>query len=73
MNDQTNRGTIGKNTRKSKDTDADISGQINVDGKDYWINGWQKKNGQDGSTFYSLSVKPKTGGTTRRDDSDSPF
>jgi hypothetical protein len=59
MTDNTNRGTLGKNARKSKDTDADITGSLNVDGKDYWINGWQKKNSQDGSTFYSLSVKPK--------------
>lgn len=73
MSDNTNRGTIGKNTRKSKDTDADIAGQINVDGKEYWINGWQKKNSQDGSTFYSLSVKPKQPRRQDSDDSDQPF
>lgn len=72
MSDNNNRGTIGKNTRKSKDTDADITGQINVDGTDYWINGWQKKNGQDGSTFYSLSVKPKQARRHGGDD-DQPF
>lgn len=59
MSDNTNRGTIAKNTRKTEDKHPDIAGTINVDGKDYWINGWQKKNSQDGSTFYSLSVKPK--------------
>lgn len=53
--------------------DADIAGQINVDGKEYWINGWQKKNGQDGSTFYSLSVKPKQPRRQDSDDSDQPF
>lgn len=57
--DNTNRGTISKNTRKTEDKHPDISGSINVDGRDYWINGWQKKNSQDGSTFYSLTVKPK--------------
>lgn len=57
--DNTNRGIIGKNARKSKDTDADITGSINVDGTDYWLNGWQKTNSRDGSKFYSLSVKPK--------------
>lgn len=57
--DNTNRGIVGKNTRKAKDTDADITGSINVDGKDYWLNGWQKTNSRDGSKFYSLSVKPK--------------
>lgn len=54
-----NRGTIGKNTRKTEDKHPDIAGTINVEGAEYWINGWQKKNSQDGTTFYSLSVKPK--------------
>jgi hypothetical protein len=57
--DNTNRGTIATNTRKSKDTDADITGSINIDGKEFWLNGWKKTNSRDSSTFYSLSVKPK--------------
>lgn len=57
--DNTNRGTIAKNTRKSKDTDADIAGQLNVNGQEFWINGWLKKNSKDGSSFYSLAVKEK--------------
>ena len=54
-----NSGTIAKNTRKSADNHPDITGSINVAGVDYWINGWLKKNSRDGSSFYSLSVKPK--------------
>jgi len=77
MSDNTNRGTIAKNTRKTEDKHPDIAGQINVDGKDYWINGWLKKNSQDGSTFYSLSVKPKeargNSPTRRQIDEDAPF
>jgi hypothetical protein len=57
--DNTNRGTISKNTRKEQDSHPDIAGSINVAGVDYWINGWQKTNSQDGSKFYSLTVKPK--------------
>lgn len=57
--DNTNKGTIAKNARKEQDTHPDIAGSLNVDGIDYWINGWLKKNGKDGSAFYSLSVKPK--------------
>lgn len=56
--DNTNRGTIGKNKRKEQDTHPDLSGKINVEGKDYWLSGW-KKTGPEGDTFYSLSVKPK--------------
>lgn len=57
--DNTNRGTISKNSRKEQDSHPDIAGSINVDGVDYWINGWQKTNSNDGSKFYSLTVKPK--------------
>ena len=57
--DNTNKGTIAKNTRKETDSHPDIAGSINVEGKDFWISGWLKKNSRDGSSFYSLSVKPK--------------
>lgn len=57
--DNTNKGTIAKNTRKESDQHPDIAGSINVNGTDYWLNGWQKTNSRDGSKFYSLSVKPK--------------
>lgn len=57
--DNRNRGTIAKNTRKTEDNHPDIAGQINVDGRDYWLNGWHKTNSKDGSSFYSLTVKPK--------------
>lgn len=57
--DNTNKGTIAKNTRKTEDKHPDITGSLNVNGVDHWINGWLKKNSADGSTFYSLSVKPK--------------
>lgn len=57
--DNTNRGTIAKNTRKTEDSHPDIAGTINVNGVDFWLNGWAKKNSKDGSSFYSLTVKPK--------------
>lgn len=70
--DNRNRGTIAKNTRKSKDTDADIAGQLNVNGQDFWINGWLKKNSKDGSTFYSLAVKEKANKQPQRQVDDGP-
>lgn len=55
----TNRGTIAKNDRKTEDNHPDIAGSINVEGRDFWLNGWLKTNSKDGSKFYSLTVKPK--------------
>jgi hypothetical protein len=57
--DGTNRGVISKNTRKELDTHPDIKGQINIDGVEFWIDGWAKQRNDGSGSFYSLSVKPK--------------
>lgn len=55
--DRTNTGTLGRNKRKEKDTHPEYTGQINIEGVDYWLSAWVK-NG-NGEKFFSLSVKPK--------------
>lgn len=55
--DNTNRGTLGKNQRREKDTHPEYTGQIDIDGVGYWLSAWVKE-GQGGK-FFSLSVKPK--------------
>jgi hypothetical protein len=57
MYDNTNRGTLGKNQRKEKDTHPEYAGKINVDGVDYWLSAWVKE-GPTGK-FFSLSVRRK--------------
>jgi hypothetical protein len=55
--DNTNRGTMGRNKRREKDTHPEFTGKLNVEGRDYWLSGWVKE--KDGEKFFSLSVKPK--------------
>lgn len=45
--DETNRGAIWGNKNKEKDTDRDFQGSINVEGVDYWISGWRRKEGDN--------------------------
>lgn len=81
--DNTNKGLIAKNDRKEKDTHPDIKGSINVDGVDYWLDGWLKERKDGSGKFYSLSVKPKQEAAKPRaaakpakrveEDSDVPF
>ena len=53
--DNTNRWTLNKNDRKEKETHPDYKGKINVDGVDYYLDGWIKE-GANGK-FISGSIK----------------
>ncbi len=52
-----NSGALFRNTDKADPKHADYNGSLNVDGTDYWINGWIKEGAK--GKFLSLSVKPK--------------
>jgi hypothetical protein len=52
-----NKGSLFKNKRKEKDTQADYRGTVNVEGKLFWINGWINKD-KNGDSYMGLSVQP---------------
>lgn len=56
--DRTNTGIVSRNKDKQKDTHADIRGKANIEGVEYYIDGWQKQRNDGGGTFYSLKFKP---------------
>jgi len=60
--DKTNRGVPFRNTDKEDPKHADYSGNINVDGQEYWLNAWIKES-KNGMKFMSLSIKPKRAST----------
>lgn len=55
--DNTNRGTLSKSRERKTDKSPEYSGSINVNGTEYWLNGWVK-DGKNGK-FFSLAIKPK--------------
>lgn len=55
--DNTNRGVLFKNDRKDSDKHPDYTGNINVDGTEFWLSAWIKE-GKKGK-FMSLSLKSK--------------
>jgi hypothetical protein len=61
--DNTNRGSIWKNDKKERDTHPDFTGSLNVDGVEYWVSAWRRKEGAGPkSPALSFSVKPKEQG-----------
>lgn len=41
--DQTNRGALFLNDRKTSDNHPDWKGRLNINGTDYWLSGWKKQ------------------------------
>jgi hypothetical protein len=56
--DNTNRGSLFNNEKKTEEKHPDLSGSINIEGVEYWLSGWKKKS-KAGTGFLSLSVRPK--------------
>lgn len=56
--DNTNRGSLFKNEKKTEEKHPDLNGSINIEGKDYWISGWSKVS-KGRQKFISLSVREK--------------
>lgn len=54
-----NSGALFKNDRKEKDTHPNLSGHINIEGKDYWLSGWTKRNDDGSFKVISLAAKQK--------------
>lgn len=54
--DNTNRGTLFVNDRKSSDSQPDLRGKINIGGVDHWLSGWWKEPRNGGAQFLSLSL-----------------
>lgn len=53
-----NSGSAFKNTRKASETHADYTGDCLIDGQEYWINTWVKKD-KNGNPWFSHSFRKK--------------
>lgn len=58
--DNNNRGALWPNREKASDTHADFTGTINIEGVEYFLNGWKRKpDASDKAPSLSVSVKRK--------------
>ena len=63
--DNTNRGALFKNADKTDEKHADYQGEINVNGREFWLNAWLKTS-KKGTRFMSLAAKPKQAATSAK-------
>jgi uncharacterized protein (DUF736 family) len=56
--DNSNKGALFQARDKKTENHPDYDGTINIDGQEYWLSGW-KRTSAKGTTFLSLSAKPK--------------
>lgn len=58
--DNTNRGSIWPNKKKESDKHPDFTGEVNVEGREFWVSAWKKKPGaKEGSPSLTFAVKMK--------------
>lgn len=55
--DNTNRGTLFPNDRKTKENQPDYKGSLNVDGVEYWVSGWVKDTQRGEIVSFSIELK----------------
>jgi len=58
--DNTNRGSIWKNEKKTTENHPDFTGSIDVDGKEFWVSAWKRKaDANPKAPALSISIQPK--------------
>tara|TARA_X000001388_G_scaffold25996_1_gene18238 strand:+ start:2922 stop:3125 length:204 start_codon:yes stop_codon:yes gene_type:complete len=56
--DNTNSGALFKNANKEKETQPDMSGEVNVEGKEFRIAAWSNES-KKGVKYLSLKISEK--------------
>jgi len=56
--DNTNRGRLFKNERKTEERQPDFTGDINIAGVDHFLSAW-KKTSKSGKNYLSISIGNK--------------
>jgi hypothetical protein len=58
--DNNNRGSIWKNDKKETDNHPDFTGSLNVEGVEFWVSAWKRKEGaNEKAPALSFTVKLK--------------
>ena len=71
--DNTNRGSVWVNDKKLTDKHPDLNGSLDVDGVEYWVSAWKRKEGANPKApVLSFSIKRKDEAKKAAPTTDSP-
>lgn len=65
-------GSVFVNTKKEQEKHPDRTGSCMIDGVEYWINGWMKKD-KNGQPWLSLAFKRKDGSAASSQKTSKPL
>lgn len=68
--DNEGRGVLFKNKRKKKESQPDMTGQIEIDGKEYWLSAWYNES-KRGMKFIALAATEKEEEEEEEEDEDN--
>lgn len=78
--DNTNRGSIWKNDNKDSEKHPDFKGSLNVNGQDFWVSAWKRKEGSNPKApalSFSIQAKDESvsqvADTSQEPNDDIPF
>ena len=54
-----NGGVLFKNDKKATDQHPDYTGNITIDGKEYYLSAWVNESARTGQKYFALKTTPK--------------
>ena len=59
MAENKNGGVLFKNDKKATDQHPDYTGNITIDGKEYYLSAWVNESARTGQKYFALKTTPK--------------
>lgn len=59
MADNKNGGALFKNQKKATDQHPDYTGNINIDGREYYLSAWVNESARTGQKYFAIKATPK--------------
>ena len=64
MENNKNSGALFRNDKKLTDQHPDYTGNITIEGKEYYLSAWVNESARTGQKYFALKATPKAATTT---------